>query len=317
MIMTTLRRYTTDKAQEWNDFIASSKNGTFLLDRRFMDYHSDRFADCSLLFYEGKKLIAVLPANYDEKSKTVFSHQGLTYGGLIMSKKVSSKCVMECFSLMTEWMKNTLGAERFMYKPIPYIYNDYPSEDDLYALFRNGATLVSRGLSSCIDLQNKIPVTESRKSGLRKATDIVVRETSDIEAFWDILNNVLSTYHNTHPVHSTDEIRLLMTRFPENIKLYGAYDTEGKMQAGSWVFDFGNVVHTQYLCATDEGKACGALDKIIYTLITDIYSDRKYLDFGISTEEGGKVLNEGLIFQKEGFGGRGICYDVWEMEVKN
>ena len=44
-------RYTPDKANEWNKFIAKSKNGTFLFDRNYMDYHSDRFHDYSLLFY--------------------------------------------------------------------------------------------------------------------------------------------------------------------------------------------------------------------------------------------------------------------------
>lgn len=313
----TLRRYTADSLAEWNTLVEESKNGTFLLNRHFMDYHSDRFADCSLMFYEGKKLMAVLPANYDEKSRTVFSHQGLTYGGLIMNRKISSKSALECFSLMLQWMNDELGAERFIYKAIPYIYNKYPDEEDLYALFRNNATLLSRGLSSCIDIQNRLPVTESRKSGLRKATDITVRETSDIDSFWQILDDVLTNCHNTHPVHSAAEIRLLMERFPECIKLFAAFDHEGKMLAGSWVFDLGDTIHTQYLCSSLEGKSSGALDKLIHSLITEHYSDRKYLDFGISTEEGGRILNEGLIFQKEGFGGRGICYDIWEVRIKN
>ena len=38
-------RYTADKASEWNEFLIRSKNGTFLFDRRDMDYHSDRFED--------------------------------------------------------------------------------------------------------------------------------------------------------------------------------------------------------------------------------------------------------------------------------
>ena len=78
-------RYSADKADEWNAFVAASKNGTFLFDRRYMDYHSDRFLDHSLMFYEKGRLYAVMPAN-DDKHGTLFSHQGLTYGGLIMDK---------------------------------------------------------------------------------------------------------------------------------------------------------------------------------------------------------------------------------------
>lgn len=310
-------RYTTQDAEAWNAFIASSKNGTFLLDRHFMDYHSSRFCDASLLWKEKGKIIAVLPANYDEASRTLYSHQGLTYGGLIMSKKIAGKQVMDIFDTLIDYCKNELKAEHIIYKPIPYIYNKYVSEEDLYALFRHGARLASRGLSSCIDLQNRIPFTESRKSGLRKATDITIRETDEVESFWHILHEVLTTLHNTSPVHSPDEIRLLMNRFPQRVKLYGAYSPEGTLLAGSLVFDCDEVVHTQYMAASLEGKERGALDRLISTLITDTYRDRHYLDFGISTEQGGTILNEGLLFQKEGFGGRGVCYDSYELGVES
>ena len=56
-------RYTKDKADEWNEFVARSKNGTFLFNRNYMDYHSDRFADYSLMFYRKGRLYALMPAN--------------------------------------------------------------------------------------------------------------------------------------------------------------------------------------------------------------------------------------------------------------
>lgn len=310
-----IKRYNAESFDTWNEFIASSKNGTFLLNRNFMDYHSSRFTDASLLFFENNRLVAVLPANFDEGSKTVFSHQGLTYGGLIMSNKLTTRGVMQAFDLMLAFMRDELGAQRFIYKPIPYIYNRYASEEDLYALFRHDAKLISRGLSTCIELEHRLPITESRKSGLRKATDIFVEESDNVQEFWNILNTVLTTQHNVRPVHSVDEIKLLMSRFPNRIKLYGSFDKDKKMLAGSLVFNCGNVIHTQYLAATDEGKSTGALDKLVHTLICDIYRDEKYFDFGISTEQQGHILNEGLIFQKEGFGGRGICYDCYEITL--
>lgn len=308
-------RYTQKDADAWNAFVSSSKNGTFLLDRRFMDYHSDRFTDASLMCMDKGRLVAVLPANYDSTSHTLYSHQGLTYGGLIMSHRVTGNQVLCIFDMLIDFCRNELHAERIVYKPIPYIYNRYASEEALYALFRHGATLMSRGLSSCIDLQNRIPFTESRKSGLRKAADISIHETDEVETFWSILNDVLTSLHGTSPVHTPDEIRLLMNRFPERVKLYGAFSPEGKMLAGSLVFDCGETVHTQYMASSLEGKERGALDRLISTLITDVYSDRHFFDFGISTEQGGTILNEGLLFQKEGFGGRGVCYDCYEIHL--
>ena len=43
--------YNEQMEHDWNRAVESSKNGTFLFDRRFMDYHRDRFCDCSLVFF--------------------------------------------------------------------------------------------------------------------------------------------------------------------------------------------------------------------------------------------------------------------------
>jgi uncharacterized protein (DUF486 family) len=56
----------------------------------------DRFQDYSLLIFEEDKLIAVLPAN--RVGETVYSHQGLTYGGLVYKKQTKLISLM-CFQL--------------------------------------------------------------------------------------------------------------------------------------------------------------------------------------------------------------------------
>ena len=60
--MFEIERYTPAKKDEWDQFVRQSKNGTFLFLRDYMDYHSDRFADFSLVARDGEKIIAVLPA---------------------------------------------------------------------------------------------------------------------------------------------------------------------------------------------------------------------------------------------------------------
>ena len=77
-------RYTADKKAEWDSFVRESKNGTFLFMRDYMEYHADRFDDYSLMYYKGDKLLSLLPAN--RKGETLWSHQGLTYGGLVLNK---------------------------------------------------------------------------------------------------------------------------------------------------------------------------------------------------------------------------------------
>ena len=56
-------RYTPDRKDEWDRFVAKSKNGTFLFFRDYMDYHADRFRDHSLMFYLDDNLYALMPAN--------------------------------------------------------------------------------------------------------------------------------------------------------------------------------------------------------------------------------------------------------------
>ena len=41
--------------EAWNKLVSESKNGTFLFDRNFMDYHKHKFQDFSLMIYNEKK----------------------------------------------------------------------------------------------------------------------------------------------------------------------------------------------------------------------------------------------------------------------
>jgi len=309
--------YDDTHADEWNAFAAKAKNATFMLDRRYMDYHADRFRDCSLLFYKKGELIAALPANWDEAGGTVCSHGGLTYGGLMLSPAITAVEALEVFSCAADYYQKRLGAVRWMYKPVPYIYHRQPAEEDLYALFRLGATLHSRAISSVVDLTGRPPMRELRRRGVRKAlaAGITCTESSDLAAFWPILTEVLQTRHGRRPVHTLDEMELLRSRFPEHIRLFLALRPDGQPVAGTVVYETERVAHAQYIAASAEGKALGALDSLFDWLMGQRYADRAYFDFGISTEQGGTWLNEGLQFQKEGFGARAVVYDAYEIRL--
>ena len=224
---------------------------------------------------------------------------------------------LEVFSCAIDWMKRELGAHRWIYKPVPYIYSKLPAEEDLYALFRSGGKLKERGVSSGIDFSNRLPMRQLRKRGYAKAmkAGLIVdigNMDSDLEAFWNILAGILMEKHRKRPVHTVAELQLLHNRFPEKIKLHVVRDGS-EVVAGILVYDMGHVVHAQYIASSDSGKWNGALDLLFHKLITEVYADRSYFDFGVSTENGGGYLNEGLIFQKEGFGARSVVYDTYEM----
>lgn len=310
-----IRQYTSCDRTMWNGFIREAKNATFLFEREYMDYHSDRFTDCSLIFEREGKVLALLPANIE--GETLVSHRGLTYGGLVMSHETKATDVIEIFESLRIYIKEVLKARRLIYKPLPHIYCPVPSEEPLYALTRMGASISSRTISTTIATGCNAGINEQRKRGVKRAANagIYCRESSDFEAFWNILDNLLKERHHTTPTHTLSEISLLAGRFPHNIKLFTANGTGDTILAGVVVYETANVAHLQYIAASPEGKKAGALDMLIMHLIENVYKEKQYIDFGISTENGGKVLNEGLISQKEGFGGRAIVYDTYEMQA--
>jgi hypothetical protein len=310
-----IERYTAERKNDWNQFVVNSKNATFLLDRNYMDYHSDRFHDYSLLIYRKEKLYALLPANY--VGDVIYSHQGLTYGGLILNSKATVADILALFVAMNSYLKEQ-GFTKMVYKAIPYIYHNVPSQEDLYAMFRMGAKIIGRNISSTIYQSNKVKFIESRKSGIRKAlaNNVTVRMSSDIDAFWNILDTNLKNKYGVAPVHTLEEIKLLQSRFPKNIKLCMAYDGEEAL-GGTLLYITKQVLHTQYISASLRGKELGVLDLMFDYIINREYTNYPYFDFGQSTEQMGNVLNEALIFQKEGFGGRGMCYDIYEYSINN
>lgn len=312
--MFQISRYTAEDATVWNQFVAQSKQGTFLFDRRYMDYHADRFTDCSWIVRRGNSVRALLPANI--VGSTLLSHQGLTYGGLLTDHKAKTTDVSQMFLELNSTLKDN-GIRHVSYKAMPWIYHRLPAEEDLYALTQVcHAHLAVREVSTSIDLSHRLKFEESRRSGIRKAVKVGIsyRESDDMRAFWRILNTNLETRYGVRPVHTLAEISLLKSRFPGHIRLFMAYEGESPV-AGTLVYETPQVIHTQYISASPRGKETGALDLLFDQLINHHYSHMRYFDFGKSTEDQGHHLNHQLIFQKEGFGGRAVCYDSYEYDL--
>ncbi|HEC1756109.1 TPA: GNAT family N-acetyltransferase [Campylobacter lari] len=302
-------KYNSKAKNIWNEFNKNSKNGLFMFDRNYMDYHSDRFIDHSLMFYENDKLLALLPLN--EKDDTLYSHQGLTFGGFICDSKMQQSKMLDCFDVLFDYMRKQ-NFKNLIYKSIPYIYHKKASQEDLYALFINNAQLYRVDCSSVIYLKDyKLP--RGRKTHINKAKkeNIIIEESNDYKNFIKLLNEVLLKQHNTKAVHNEKELILLNSRFPENIKLFIA-KKDGVIVAATLLFIYENLIHTQYLANSDYGREVGALDLLLKTLIEKYSKEKKYFDFGISTENEGKYLNKGLIFQKESFGGRTMVHNIYE-----
>ncbi|HEY7330703.1 MAG TPA: GNAT family N-acetyltransferase [Gemmataceae bacterium] len=311
--MLSVCRYSAEKKAEWDAFARTAKNAHFFFQRDYLEYHADRFVDHSLLFFQDHKLTALLPANVS--GDKLVSHGGLTFGGFLVDASMTTRRMLELFAELMRYLRAN-GLTQLIYKCIPHIYHTLPAEEDRYALFLHGAHLSRRDMTSTIEIQAKLPFQERRRRGAKKAKSagVCCRASEDLQAFWPLLEQNLRQSHETRPAHSLAEIELLHRRFPDNIKLFGAYLDE-QLLAGVLVYENAPVAHAQYISASEEGKRLGALDALFAWLITEVYNEKPRFDFGISTEDNGRLLNEGLIDQKEGFGARGVVHDHYQLEV--
>lgn len=306
--------YSCSEKERWDAFIKSAKNGTFLHLRSYMDYHSDRFEDASLLIFEDGNLLALFPATI--KSKVISSHGGLTFGGLILPPRFSAHKVDPIFKEIFSFYKGR-SVENIRYKVIPHIYHTYPSQEDLYYLFRINAKRVRVDLSTTIDLLNRLPYSKGRKSNISKAekNNLIVRESLDFDQYFNIVEKRLSEKYQTKPTHSPGEMQQLQQRHPENIKLIGTF-SNNQLLAGAIIYISTMCVHTQYMASSEIGRDLGALDLAIDYIIKNSKSKR-YFDFGISTENSGQFLNFGLLRQKEMFGGQSTVYETYDIDLNS
>ncbi len=313
--MIEILRYDGSMKGQWDEMVRNSRNGTFLHERGYMDYHSDRFVDCSLVALRDGKMCGLLPANID--GETLWSHRGLTYGGWILPLKHFDTTVMvEVMDAAIRWMRDN-GIKRLVYKAIPHIYHRYPCEEDLYALFRHRAVLIETNISTTIDLSSPLPLDRGNKSGANSArkAGIQTGQSDDWEGYWRLLSSLLDERYSTRPVHTLDEIKLLHSRFADNVKLYTA-TLDGELLAGVVMYYSRPVAHCQYIGASPQGKEGKALTLLFDWLIKEsTEAGYRYFDFGISNEDHGRYLNEGLVRQKCRLGGRGIAYHVLEVNL--
>ena len=306
-------QYSFEYKMLWDNFVSASKNGIFLLYRDYMEYHSDRFRDHSLLFFKNGKLIGLMPANIN--SDILNSHGGLTFGGIISDSEMKTPIMMEIFEKIVSHCKEE-GFTELQYKTVPNIYHQIPAEEDLYALFRLNAKIIGRSIISSVRMPLSVNYSKERMRTIRKAKNhnLVVKQSFDFKTFMKIEEEVLLERHGVRPVHRVDEIIHLAERFPENIKLFACFKDD-LMLAGTIIFESKNVAHAQYAADSNEGWDLGALDLVFDYLIADHYRNKEFFDFGSSTENLGKILNGGLLRHKEGFGARAVMHDFYQLSI--
>jgi hypothetical protein len=302
-------KYNENFSNLWDEFVKNSKNGTIFHTRKFLSYHpSERFKDESILIYKKNRLVALFPAI--EFENRIISHRGSTYGGLIVGLKNRLNDSLEIWKNIIKYYNKTIEFRRS-----EYIFDLYPSEEIIFSAKKLGFKEINEELSTCLDLNN-IKLTKGRKWALTKCKNLkIVFDDNDYKSYYKILKNNLIK-HNSTPTHSLEEMIKLKSLLPKNYFLVTIY-LDDKMIAGIWlVLANSKTAHTFYIAQNYNYTEYQPLSCVAKNIIEFLKEKNfKYLNFGISTEDGGKIINKGLFEFKESFGGFGVSRYYFRREI--
>lgn len=310
-----VKQYQQSDYLTWNDFISQAKNATFLFHRDFMDYHKDRFEDFSLMVYNDQKLIAVLPAN--RVGNMVYSHQGLTYGGLVYAQKGDGAMAGSIVDVILDYLSSN-DFISFYYKPIPSFYFPIGNSAIDFFLVKKGAFLDRKEMNLAVNLAQPLTISKSKLKHFRRIDqlDLEIIEEQNFDSFWTlVLEPRLLKKHNVQPVHSLMEITKLKKSFSDTIKQFSVYH-KNDIVAGITLFETSAGVKSQYGATTDEGERLRALDYLFINLIQKYKESGKlFFDMGIVNDDNEKGYNAGLLKQKEELGCSVYSQDFYKINL--
>jgi len=279
---------------DWDIFVDKAKNSTFLFRRDFIEYHNDKFDDFSLIFYINHQIHALLPGNKVEN--TLYSHQGLTYGGLIVDNNICKNGYFQLYDALKSFLEQK-NFSSFVLKQQLSIYDvEISSWANQYF-----DKILKKEMNLTADLLN-LRISKSKLKHYRKSEkrNFEIKKETDFSSFWlNVLQPLLWEKYKTKPVHSLKEIQYLKNKFPENIHQYSLY-FDDKIIAGITLFVTDKVVKSQYGAATDLGKELRAIDYLFIYLL-HFYKDLNYYYFDMGTVTNPIFkdnINAGLLQQK-------------------
>lgn len=315
--MFRIESYKKEYEHLWDDFVLNkSINGTFLQSRNFLNYHPEgRFQDCSLLIFNQKNnLAAVVPACRDSNDAACFfSHKGSTYGGILIDKKhYNGDMLLEMIEDIEAYLRVVQFRSLYLKLTPDILCTESPSLLEYLLYYKNYRQYSE--LNTYIDLVNyddhivsnfsqgkRTHITNCLKEELICRTIVLAKEIKELHT---ILTENLKKY-NVKPVHDFNELIELKQKYiPDNIAFFGGYSKD-ELIAGAAVFYFQKTkaLHTQYLCAKEEFAKLSPMSFMYYSMILEAKKmNYKKVSWGVSTENLGRVLNQGLLKNKESYG---------------
>lgn len=308
-----IRRYGSEDRVAWDAFVYEAKNGHFMLTRGYMDHHGDTFLDASMMFYRKNRLIAVMPAHVDDG--VLWSHRGLSFAGVISHRRMRTSWMLDLFERLRARLVED-GLQALMYKTVPWPYQDYPAEEDLYALYLMGATCEDMKVTYALRPSHFAGVHETARNLRNRAVraGVTVRLTNELATFFEIHRQMHEERHMAEPLHSYEELAELTERFPEHILLYGAFEEE-TMIGGLMVFVDRTTVRMQKMGLTSRGRELYVQSLLVDALMREADFQDRWIDFGTSMDPSTGGLQHPVAFFKETLGGAAIVTRTFRLEA--
>ena len=290
--------YNSGNRGAWDSLVRETEPGLLLHQRLFMEYHKNIFQDFSLCFWRENSLVAIAPANI--RNRIWISHEGLTFGGIIVKDSAFTKLneyirEMDKFLIANkiEESKITLPSNSFYFKP---------SNSINFALIENGYELTETHLNQVLIINSKLP--SKKISNARSAENkgiFISTNLNFLQDVYEIIKVNLNLKYEIEPVHSLNDITYLCSKFPDQIRIHAAIH-EGKVIAGAITLKSKFALHIQYLGASKDGKRLRAQDLLVYELNNLSNNEMLNLSFGKSTSGKNADLNSNLYNFKKEFG---------------
>ncbi len=280
--------YTKDKMKEWDDFVLNSNNGTMFHLQKFLSYHPEgKFKWRHLMFYEGTKLIAVLPGTL--VNGVYESPIGASYGSFV-TKDIKFKTSMELVSALLEYAK-TNSIKEIILTPPPLIYEENPNQNIEFAMRWLGFEYQLHYISSAIKLDASRPIIPRFQSTIRrnirktfKNPDIRVEINERYDEFYPILLENKAR-HGVKPTHTYDELILLNNLLPGYLKLFMVYWKDKPIGGSLMFYPNKYVALCFYNMLLYEYAQYKPIQRVMYELVKDATENGfRYVDIGVSQD---------------------------------
>ena len=316
--MLEIIKYDKNKHESvWDSFVKSSNNGTLFHLRKFLSYHKNRnFNDCSYIFKNKDKIEGLFSGAVI--NNVLHSHPGASFGGFIHNDLSFDSSNLMIELIIQEATKNDL--KEIIIIPTPFIYYKNYQEVVEYCLYNKGFKDIEYYISSFVDLNNNLfnQMHSRKKRYIKKYHDQVeIKLSDDLDSFYPILVENKKK-HKALPTHSLEELKILMDRFPDQIKLLLTYKND-KVIGGSLNFItnnhtcilFYNMIDYEY-----QNMQIASL-QIYESLIWAKENNLKFFDIGVSQiYENEKIIpHVSLINFKEQFGAKTMIRKVMKLKL--